>query len=73
MRRILSNLSHWWSTLWRSMLNQYKQILHDQGVMMFFLALPLLYPITYTLIYNPEVVTDLPMAIVDHSRTSQSR
>ena len=25
-----------------------------------FIALPLLYPVTYTLFHNPEVVTDLP-------------
>lgn len=48
-------------------------IIKDPGVLLFFLALPLLYPIAYTLIYNPEVVRELPVAVVDNSRSPQSR
>ena len=36
-------------------------------------GLPLLYPVVYTLIYNTEVIRDLPVAVVDHSRTAESR
>lgn len=53
--------------------NELRLIIHDAGVMLFFVALPLLYPITYTLIYNPEVVRKLPVAVVDDSRTAASR
>lgn len=49
------------------------QIFHDPGVMLFFFALPLAYPIVYTVIYNTEVVEGLPFAVVDHSRTPESR
>lgn len=73
MSHIFSDIRQWWSTLYRSLLNGYRLTWRDKGVMLFFIALPLLYPITYTLIYNPEVVTDLPMAIVDNSRTAESR
>ena len=45
----------------------------DIGVLLFFVGLPLGYPIIYTLIYNPETVRDIPMVIVDHSRTAESR
>jgi len=45
----------------------------DVGVMLFFFALPLGYPIVYTLIYNPEVVKEIDTVIVDHSRTAESR
>ncbi|MDE6137333.1 MAG: ABC transporter permease [Muribaculaceae bacterium] len=48
-------------------------IVHDMGVMLFFIALPLAYPIVYTLIYNPEVVDNLPFAVVDHCRSAESR
>lgn len=41
--------------------------------MLFFLFLPTVYPIIYTLIYNPEVVRETPVAVVDNSRTSASR
>ncbi|MDE6010841.1 MAG: ABC transporter permease [Muribaculaceae bacterium] len=48
-------------------------IFHDPGVMLFFFALPLAYPIVYTVIYNTEVVENLPFAVVDHARTPESR
>lgn len=48
-------------------------VTHDVGVLLFFVVLPLAYPIVYTLIYNTEVVQNLPIAVVDHSRTPESR
>lgn len=53
--------------------NEMHVIIRDFGVMLFFLFLPLAYPIVYTVIYNPEVVDNLPVAVVDHSRTRESR
>ena len=53
--------------------NEWKIIGHDMGALIFFLALPLLYPVVYTLIYNTEVVNRVPVAIIDESRTEQSR
>lgn len=53
--------------------NEFRRIFGDVGVMLFFIALPLAYPIAYTLIYNPEVVRKLPVAVVDYSLTPQSR
>ena len=50
-----------------------KMVTHDVGIMLFFLFLPFAYPIIYSLIYNPEVVRDVPVVIVDHDRTSLSR
>lgn len=53
--------------------NEFRIIIGDMGVLIFFIALPLLYPVVYTLIYNPEVVRKLPVAVVDNSRSYQSR
>lgn len=53
--------------------NELKLIVGDVGVLLFFVALPLAYPVVYTLIYNPEVVRKLPVAVVDNSRTAESR
>ena len=52
---------------------EWSLIFSDVGALVFFFALPLLYPIVYTLIYYPQVVTELPIAVVDHSRTEASR
>jgi ABC-2 type transport system permease protein len=54
-------------------IRQFRQILHDGGVMLFFIFLPLAYPIIYSLIYNPEVVRDVKMVVVDNDRTPLSR
>lgn len=52
---------------------EFKLVLHDQGLIIFFLFLPLAYPVVYSLIYNPEQVRDLKMIVVDHDRSSMSR
>lgn len=52
---------------------EWRIVLRDMGVLIFFLALPIAYPIVYTLVYNPEVLEKLPVAVVDHSRTAESR
>ena len=50
-----------------------KQVLHDEGVLLFCLVVPLLYPILYSWIYNNEVVREVPVAVVDLSHSHQSR
>ncbi len=52
---------------------EFKVVISNKGVLIFFLLLPALYPLVYALIYNPEVVRDLPMVVVDDSRTPLSR
>lgn len=60
-------------TLFRVYRREFRLIFSDVGVMLFFFFLTALYPVVYTLIYNPETLTDLPFAVVDHDRTQQSR
>lgn len=69
----MRHIARWWRALICAWGREYRLIYADKGVLLFFLALPLLYPITYTLIYNPEVCTDIKMALVDDCRTDRSR
>lgn len=46
---------------------------HDGGILLFFTFLPFAYPVIYSLIYNPEVVRDVRMVVVDHDMTATSR
>lgn len=46
---------------------------HDGGIILFFLFLPLIYPVLYSLIYNPELVRDVKMVVVDHDLSAASR
>lgn len=46
---------------------------HDEGVIIFFLVLCLVYPILYALIYNPETAHDVAVVVVDDDRSADSR
>lgn len=53
--------------------HEFRLVIHDVGLIIFFLFLPLAYPVIYSLIYNPELVRDVPVVVVDNDRSSISR
>ena len=55
------------------MVGELKALLHDEGVVIFFMLVPLLYPLLYSWIYTNEVTREVPVAVVDMSRTAMSR
>ena len=52
---------------------EFKLVMHDGGILLFFVFLPLVYPVIYSLIYNPELVKEVSMVVVDHDRSPLSR
>lgn len=66
-------IKSWFSTFFHAWWHRYRMVFGDIGVMLFFFGLPLAYPLVYTAIYNPEVVRDVPVIVVDNSRTADSR
>lgn len=50
-----------------------KMCIRDEGVLIFFILVPLAYPLLYSWIYNNEVVRDVPVAVVDLSHSAESR
>ncbi|MBR1475696.1 MAG: ABC transporter permease [Muribaculaceae bacterium] len=46
---------------------------HDEGVIIFFLVLCLVYPVLYALIYNTETARDVAVVVVDDDRSPDSR
>ena len=50
-----------------------RQVIRDEGVLLFFLVVPLAYPLLYSWIYNNEVVHEVPVVVVDQSHSHQSR
>ncbi|MDE5653863.1 MAG: ABC transporter permease [Muribaculaceae bacterium] len=54
-------------------LREGRMVKGDIGILIFFILLPLAYPIVYSLIYNPELVRDVKMVVIDHDRTPLSR
>lgn len=64
---------NWFKSLFRVWRRETHLVFTDIGVLLFFFALPLAYPIVYTLIYNPEVVKKIDTVVVDNCRTAESR
>lgn len=50
-----------------------KQVLRDEGVLIFCFVVPLAYPLAYSWIYNNETVHEVPVVVVDQSRSQESR
>lgn len=50
-----------------------KNIVKDEGVLIFFVLVPLGYSLLYSWIYNNEVLHDVPVAVVDQSHSELSR
>lgn len=70
---MVKRIKNWFVTLARVFRRELNLTLTDVGVLIFFLGLPLAYPIVYTLIYNPETPKDIHVAVVDDCRTQESR
>jgi len=56
--------------IWRQEL---KEVFNDEGVLIFFIIVPLVYPLLYSWIYNNETVREVPVVVVDDSHTGLSR
>ncbi len=56
--------------IWRY---EMKQVLRDEGVLIFFVIVPLVYPLLYSWIYNNEVVRNVPVVVIDDDHSSLSR
>lgn len=73
MKRIFKNIGAWFTSLCLVWRREFYLVFHDAGVLLFFFFLTFAYPVIYTIIYNPEILENLPVAVVDHSRTALSR
>ena len=56
--------------IWRE---EMKQVFKDEGVLIFFIIVPIIYPLLYSWIYNNEVVHEVPVVVVDDSHSGLSR
>lgn len=66
-------LFSWLRSVYLVCRREFRLTFTDPGVILFFFFLPTVYPVIYTLIYNPEVIRETPVAIVDNARTASSR
>lgn len=61
IRRFFKIVGHEWRT-----------IFHDEGVVLILMGAMVLYSALYGFIYGPEVVRDMPIAVVDRDQTTSS-
>lgn len=52
---------------------EFKTTFRDQGVLIFFILVPLAYPVLYSFIYDNEVLHEVPAVVVNDSHSSLSR
>lgn len=67
--RVAEGISDACQVWWQEM----RGSVRDEGVLIFFLLVPLAYPLLYSWIYNNEVVHEVPVVVVDDSRSALSR
>ena len=59
--------------MWQNFVDEIKRIFRDPGVVLIFIVATLIYPLIYKTIYWNEQITDVPVAVVDLSNSSESR
>lgn len=62
----LSDIFHVWSM-------EMRNVFRDAGVLIFFILVPLGYPLIYAFIYTNETVREVPVVAVDESHSATSR
>ena len=50
-----------------------RQVLRDEGVLLFCIVVPLIYPLLYSWVYNNENIREVPVVVVDQSYSALSR
>lgn len=70
---IFHKILHWLDDcayVWRFEL---RQVLRDEGVLLFCIVVPLVYPLLYSWVYNNETIHEVPVVVVDQSHSQLSR
>lgn len=72
-QKLLRFLKEGISDTFYTWLQELKTDFRDQGILIFFLLLPLGYPLLYAYIYTSETVRKVPVAVVDMNHSELSR
>jgi len=63
----------YWQEFRSVVINEFKSIVSDEGVLLVLVIAPVLYATLYSYAYHNEVVRNVPIAVVDDSQTGSSR
>ena len=59
--------------IWQTYLIEVQRVFHDGGVILIFFIASLLYPLIFAGVYKNEMIRDLPVAVVDESKSGASK
>lgn len=62
-----------WEGLGGLFYNELMDVLHDPGILIFILFVPLAYPLLYSWVYTGEVVREVPAVVIDECASQRSR
>ena len=54
-------------------IKEFRHTFKDEGILMFFILVPLFYPLLYAWIYSTQYAREVPVAVVDNCNSSESR
>ena len=73
MKRLFRQLKSYRQQLRAVMANEYRTIFSDGGAMLILIFALLIYATVYSLAYAPQVLRNVPIGVIDQSRTATSR
>ena len=73
MRRLAKQIKSYWRQFLSVAANEYRTILGDKGVLLVLVFALLIYSTVYSLAYRPQVLRNVPIAVIDECRTQASR
>ena len=73
MNRLSRQIASYWTQFRSVVRNEFRTIFTDGGVMLVLIFALLIYATVYSLAYGSQVLRDVPIGVVDQSRTQASR
>ena len=73
MSRFTKQIKSYWQQLRSVVGNEYRTIFTDDGALLIVVFALLIYATVYSLAYAPQVLRNVPIGVIDQSRTSASR
>lgn len=73
MKRLINQLKSYFAQLISVMRNEYRSIFTDEGVVLILIFAIIIYATVYSSAYETQVLRDVPIGIVDDSKTVTSR
>lgn len=71
--RLFNYIGRGISDICRIWAEEMKNVVRDEGVLIFFVLVPLAYPLLYSWIYNNEMAREVPVVVVDQSNSAETR